>query len=62
MFFFKNVEVHRSKKRLPLFSSYPLSAEKLTVAKSIITTFPSLSVRVAGQGEGFVSKFSILIM
>ncbi|KAL3969371.1 PHD finger protein 20 [Sarotherodon galilaeus] len=32
---------------------YPLSAEKLTVAKSIITTFPSLSVRVAGQGEGF---------
>ncbi|XP_042077657.1 uncharacterized protein LOC102290724 [Haplochromis burtoni] len=41
------------KKMLPLFSSYPLSAEKLTVAKSIITTFPSLSVRVAGQGEGF---------
>ncbi|KAF1381066.1 hypothetical protein PFLUV_G00170600 [Perca fluviatilis] len=32
---------------------YPLSAEKLAVAKSIITTFPSLSVRVEGQGEGF---------
>ncbi|KAF1381326.1 hypothetical protein PFLUV_G00152730 [Perca fluviatilis] len=32
---------------------YPLSAEKLAVAKSIITTFQSLSVRVEGQGEGF---------
>ncbi|XP_051999842.1 uncharacterized protein LOC127655858 [Xyrauchen texanus] len=32
---------------------YPLSADKLAVAKSIITTFPSLSVRVEGQGEGF---------
>ncbi|XP_041834760.1 uncharacterized protein LOC121635572 isoform X2 [Melanotaenia boesemani] len=32
---------------------YPLSAEKLAVAKSIISAFPSLSVRVAGQGEGF---------
>ncbi|KAL0964055.1 hypothetical protein UPYG_G00317700 [Umbra pygmaea] len=32
---------------------YPLSSEKLAVVKSIITTFPSLSVRVDGQGEGF---------
>ncbi|XP_076581846.1 uncharacterized protein LOC143317672 [Chaetodon auriga] len=32
---------------------YPIGAEKLALAKHIITTFPSLSVKVAGTGEGF---------
>lgn len=32
---------------------YPLNEDKLALAKSIIATFPSLSVQVAGQGEGF---------
>ncbi|XP_047210162.1 uncharacterized protein LOC124860697 isoform X2 [Girardinichthys multiradiatus] len=32
---------------------YPLNGDKLALAKSIIATFPSLSVQVAGQGEGF---------
>ncbi|XP_035857808.1 uncharacterized protein LOC116042152 [Sander lucioperca] len=39
---------------------YPLSAEKLAVAKSIITTFPSLSVRVEGQGEGFEHYYDLV--
>ncbi|XP_032406326.1 uncharacterized protein LOC116711062 isoform X1 [Xiphophorus hellerii] len=32
---------------------YPLSGDKLALAKSIITIFPSLSIQVAGEGEGF---------
>ncbi|XP_047231762.1 uncharacterized protein LOC124874453 [Girardinichthys multiradiatus] len=36
--------------------SYPLNGDKLALAKSIIATFPSLSVHVAGQGEGFLDS------
>ncbi|MEQ2243940.1 hypothetical protein ILYODFUR_012042 [Ilyodon furcidens] len=35
---------------------YPLNGDKLALAKSIIATFPSLSVQVAGQGEGFLDS------
>ncbi|XP_030601258.1 uncharacterized protein LOC115791235 [Archocentrus centrarchus] len=35
---------------------YPLNEDKLALARSVIATFPSLSVQVAGQGERFVSE------
>lgn len=39
-----------------LFYSYPSGPEKLRLAKSLTTLFPSLKVMVCGDGEGFVSK------
>ncbi|KAK5619302.1 hypothetical protein CRENBAI_015529 [Crenichthys baileyi] len=36
-----------------LVESYPLNGDKLALAKSIIATFPSLRVQVAGEGKGF---------
>ncbi|XP_070401570.1 uncharacterized protein [Nothobranchius furzeri] len=32
---------------------YPTSAEKVTLAKTIVATFPSLRVQIEGKGEGF---------
>lgn len=42
-------------KSFVLLYSYPSGPEKLLLAKSLTTLFPSLKVMVCGDGEGFVS-------
>lgn len=38
--------------------SYPSSNEKLMLAKSVVTLFPSLKIKMGETNEGFVSIIS----
>ena len=39
------------------FLSYPVSADKKLLARTIVTLFPSLSIKMEDENEGYVREY-----